>query len=168
MVPLSKIDHFKFLETVRSNIIHLRKILNCEIISLRDIMAFRRVGAVILLVTNIDNSTKFYRDTLGLVVKNATNEWTEFFASGTVLALHPAKTRVKPNPGMLVGFMVSDLESIAASLKAKNVKFFKEPKEESFGKHAIIEDPDGHLISIAEIKSAPTEGFDLMGLIGAE
>jgi len=52
--------------------------------------------------------------------------------------------------------------------RGKNVKFFKEPKEESFGKHAIIEDPDGHLISIAEIKSAPTEGFDLMGLIGAE
>ena len=59
-------------------------------------------------------------------------------------------------------------ESIATSLKGKNVKFFKEPKEESFGKHAIIEDPDGHLISIAEIKSVPTEGFDLMGLIGAE
>ena len=121
-----------------------------------------------MLVTNIDNSTKFYRDTLGLVVKNATNEWTEFFTSGTVLALHPAKTRVKPNSSMLVGFMVSDLESIATSLKGKNVKFFKEPKEESFGNHAIIEDPDGHLISIAEIKSAPTEGFDLMGLIGAE
>ena len=132
------------------------------------ILAFRKVGAVIMLVTNIDNSTKFYRDTLGLVVKNATNEWTEFFTSGTVLALHPAKTRVKPNSSMLVGFMVSDLESIATSLKGKNVKFFKEPKEESFGKHAIIEDPDGHLISIAEIKSAPTEGFDLMGLIGAE
>ena len=130
-------------------------------------MAFRRVGAVIRLVTNIDNSTKFYRDTLGLVVKNATNEWTEFFTSGTVLALHPSKTRVKLSPSMLVGFMVSDLESIS-SLKGKNVKFFKEPKEESFGKHAIIEDPDGHLISIAEIKSAPTEGFDLMGLIGAE
>jgi len=70
-----------------------------------------------MLVTNIDNSTKFYRDTLGLVVKNATNEWTEFFTSGTVLALHPAKTRVKPNSSMLVGFMVSDFESIATSLK---------------------------------------------------
>lgn len=42
-------------------------------------MAFRKVGAVILLVTNIE----FYRDTLGLVVKNATNEWTEFFATVT-------------------------------------------------------------------------------------
>ena len=57
---------------------------------------------------------------------------------------------------------------IARFTQRKNVKFFKEPKEESFGKHAIIEDPDGHLISLAEIKSAPIEGFDLMGLIGAE
>ncbi|MGA9941190.1 MAG: VOC family protein, partial [Nitrososphaeraceae archaeon] len=88
--------------------------------------------------------------------------------SGTVLALHPTTTKVKQSPSMLVGFMVSDLDAIATTLKKKNVKFFKEPKEESFGKHAIIEDPDGHLISIAEIKSKLSEGFDLIGLIGAE
>ena len=109
----------KTLESAGCNIIYLRKILNCQIIFLIDIMAFRKVGAVILLVTNIDNSTKFYRDTLGLVVKNATNEWTEFFTSGTVLALHPAKTRVKPSPSMLVGFMVSDLESIVCFTQGK-------------------------------------------------
>lgn len=131
-------------------------------------MSFKKVGAVILLVSNMDSSIKFYRDTLGLVVKNISDEWTEFFTSGTVLALHPAKTKVKHNPNMLVGFMVSDLDSIANTLTSKNIKFFKEPKEESFGKHAIIEDPDGHLISIAEIKSKSSEGFDLIGLIGAE
>ena len=131
-------------------------------------VSFKKVGAVILLVSNMDRSIKFYRDTLGLVVKNISDEWTEFFTSGTVLALHPAKTKVKHNPNMLVGFMVSDLDSIANSLRSKNIKFFKEPKEESFGKHAIIEDPDGHLISIAEIKSKSSEGFDLIGLIGAE
>ncbi len=116
----------------------------------------------------MDNSIKFYRDTLELQVKNISAEWTEFFTSGTVLALHPTETKVKQSPSMLVGFMVSDLDSIAATLKEKNVKFFKEPREESFGKHAIIEDPDGHLISIAEIKSKLSEGFDLIGLIGAE
>lgn len=131
-------------------------------------MSFKKVGAVILLVSNMDRAIKFYRDTLGLVVKNISDEWTEFFTSGTVLALHPAKTKVKHNPNMLVGFMVSDLDSIANTLRSKNIKFFKEPKEESFGKHAIIEDPDGHLISIAEIKSKSSEGFDLIGLIGAE
>jgi lactoylglutathione lyase len=131
-------------------------------------VSFKKVGAVILLVSNMDSSIKFYRDTLGLVVKNISDEWTEFFTSGTVLALHPAKTKVKHNPNMLVGFMVSDLDSIASTLRSKDIKFFKEPKEESFGKHAIIEDPDGHLISIAEIKSKSSEGFDLIGLIGAE
>jgi catechol 2,3-dioxygenase-like lactoylglutathione lyase family enzyme len=131
-------------------------------------VSFKKVGAVILLVSNMESSIKFYRDKLGLVVKNISDEWTEFFTSGTVLALHPAKTRVKHNPNMLVGFMVSDLGSIANDLRSKGVKFFKEPKEESFGKHAIIEDPDGHLISIAEIKSKSSEGFDLIGLIGAE
>lgn len=131
-------------------------------------MSFKKIGAVILLVSNMDSSIKFYRDTLGLVVKNISDEWTEFFTSGTVLALHPAKTKVKHNPNMLVGFMVSDLDSIASTLRSKDIKFFKEPKEESFGKHAIIEDPDGHLISIAEIKSKSSEGFDLIGLIGAE
>jgi len=68
----------------------------------------------------------------------------------------------------LVGFMVNDLDSTVKELNEKNVKFFKKPKEEPFGKHAIIEDPDGHLISIAQIDAKSTEGFDLLGLIGAE
>ena len=52
---------------------------------------------------------------------------------------------------MLVGFEVGDLDSSVKKLKEKKVKFYKKPKEEPFGKHAIIKDPDGHLISIAEI-----------------
>jgi hypothetical protein len=35
-------------------------------------------------------------------------------------------------------------------------------------KHTIIGDPDGHLISIAQIESKSAEGFDLLGLIGAD
>ena len=131
-------------------------------------MSFRRVGAVIVLVSNMDTSISFYRDVLELPVKTFSNDWTEFFSSGTVIALHPAKSNVKPSSSLLIGFMVSDMEAVAKKLKNKNVKFFKEPKEESFGKHAIIEDPDGHLISIAEIKSKPSEEFDLIGFIGVE
>ena len=132
-------------------------------------LTFRRVGAVILLVSDMDKSMRFYRDVLELPVKNTSPEWVEFFSSGTVVALHPCrnKTRTK-NSGVLVGFMVSNLESVAQKLKNKKVEFFKEPKEESFGKHAIIVDPDGHLISIAEMSPKSSEGFDLIGLIGAE
>ena len=132
-------------------------------------MSFKRLGALILLVSDMDKSIKFYRDVLELPIKNTSSEWVEFFSSGTVLALHPSKSKSRTkNSGVLVGFMVSDLGPVAKKLKDKKVEFFKEPKEESFGKHAIIADPDGHLISIAEISSKISEGFDLIGLIGAE
>ena len=133
-------------------------------------MAFNRVGAVILLVSNMEKSVKFYRDTLGLPIKTKSKDWTEFFDNDTVMALHPAKKKsnIKTDSDMLVGFEVGDLEATVKKLKEKKVKFFKKPKEEPFGKHAIVQDPDGHLISIAEIKEKSAEGFDLLGLIGAE
>ncbi|WP_228369135.1 VOC family protein [Candidatus Nitrososphaera gargensis] len=133
-------------------------------------MSFRKVGAVILLVSNMEKSIRFYKDTLGIPIKTKSNDWTEFFNKDTVLALHPAKkkSKMKTGSGMLVGFEVSDLDSTVQKLKEKKVKFFKKPKEEPFGKHAIIQDPDGHLVSIAEIKEKSAEGFDLLGLIGRE
>jgi catechol 2,3-dioxygenase-like lactoylglutathione lyase family enzyme len=133
-------------------------------------MTFGKIGAVILLVSDMDTSTRFYRDVLKLPIKSQSKDWTEFFNRETVLALHPArKAQLSSSQGkVLVGFMVSDLEAEVELLQKKNVKFFKRLKDEPFGKHAIIEDPDGHLISLAEIKSRADEGFDLIGFFGAE
>lgn len=133
-------------------------------------MTFRKVGAVILLVSNMDRSIRFYKDTLGLPLKRKSKQWTEFFKDGTVLALHPGKKKsmVGSGAGMLVGFMVGDMDATVKELRSKKVKFFKNPREESFGKHAIIEDPDGHLISIAEIKTELEEGFDMLGMFGTD
>jgi lactoylglutathione lyase len=135
-------------------------------------MTFGKVGAVILLVSDIGTSTRFYRDVLNLPIKSQSKDWTEFFNRETVLALHPARKArnqsTSPQGNVLVGFMVSDLEAEVQQLQKKNVKFFKRLKDEPFGKHAIIEDPDGHLISLAEIKSKGDEGFDLIGFFGAE
>lgn len=133
-------------------------------------LTFRKVGAVILLVSNMEKSIKFYSDVLGLPVKTRSKDWTEFFNNDTVLALHPApnKKTLKTGSGTLVGFEVTDLDSTVKKLKEKRVKFFKRPKEEPFGKHAIVQDPDGHLISIAKLKEKSSEGFDLLGLIGTE
>ena len=74
-------------------------------------------------------STKFYKDILELPIKTKSSEWVEFFTRETTLALHPLKSKrknikSKPSSGRaLVGFMVSDLESTARTLKEKNVKF---------------------------------------------
>ena len=133
-------------------------------------MTFGKIGAIILLVSDMDKSTTFYRDVMNLPVKSQSKDWTEFFNRETVLALHPAhkgqeSTRQRD---VLVGFMINDLEAEVELLRKKNVKFFKKLRDEPFGKHAIIEDPDGHLISLAEIKSKGDEGFDLIGFFGTD
>jgi predicted enzyme related to lactoylglutathione lyase len=135
-------------------------------------MSFRKLGAVILLVSDMSKSVQFYRETLNLPLKKESDEWTEFFNKETVLALHPArhKENLKSGQHILLGFSASDFDNTINKLKEKGVVFFKNPKEEGFGKHAIIEDPDGHLISIVKLKSNQNEedGFDFLGLVGAE
>ena len=139
---------------------------------------FGRIGSVILLVDDLERSAQFYKDTIGLKLKVKTTDWVEFFEKGTTLALHPRRRRRKDvdddddrdgHPNVLVGFMVADLDQVIKDLRAKDVRFFKEPTTEPFGKHAIILDPDDHLISIAEIESTRSnEEFDLIGFLGAE
>jgi len=136
---------------------------------------FGRIGSVILLVDDLERSAQFYKDTIGLKLKVKTTDWVEFFEKGTTLALHPRRRRKDVgddgdgHPNVLVGFMVADLDQVVKDLRAKDVRFFKEPKTEPFGKHAIILDPDDHLISIAEIESTRSnEEFDLIGFLGAE
>ncbi|MGH9923433.1 MAG: VOC family protein [Nitrososphaerales archaeon] len=134
-------------------------------------MLFRKVGSVILLVSDMKRSIDFYKNTLGLPLKNSSSDWAEFFKEGTTLALHPMKKKLKAKAGsrvgMLVGFTVSDMDETYKNLVKKNAKFMKQPEMESFGSHAIIVDPDGYMISIAELSEKPEE-IDLFGALGTE
>src|SRR6185437_14096141 len=124
-------------------------------------MSFRKLGAVILLVSNMNTSIQFYKDVLNIPLKYRSDDWTEFFNKG----------KLKTGQHILIGFSASDFDNTIKSLEEKKVAFFKSPREEVFGKHAIIEDPDGHLISIVKLKENPQageEGFDFLGMIGAE
>ena len=124
---------------------------------------FRRISAIILLVRDLNKSIDFYGNILGMEKKQESDDWVEFMKQGTVLALHPIKKKPKAEVrqtagsikkgNILIGFNVSDLESVCNELSKKKVKFYKDLKNESFGKHAIIEDPEGNLISLAEMVS---------------
>jgi lactoylglutathione lyase len=124
---------------------------------------FRKISAIILLVADAPKLISFYRDVIGMEVKQESEDWIELSTKGgsTVLALYPKRDKKTPSSvkqgsdsarSMLIGFNVSDLDSVCKELDNKGVRFFKKPAEESFGKHAIIEDPEGNLISIAELK----------------
>ncbi|GBC73080.1 hypothetical protein HRbin04_00476 [archaeon HR04] len=137
---------------------------------------FRRLDAVILFTSNLERAVEFYRDDLGLPLQNATNDTVEFFSSGTKIIIKSVDGKAgaeqvkgkAARPGILLGFTIQNIDELCELLKKKGVRFLKEPREEAFGKHAIILDPDEHMISLAQIKGAVQEEFDLLGAIGTE
>ena len=124
---------------------------------------FRKISAIILLVADAPKLISFYRDVLELDVKQESEDWIELSTKegSTVLALYPKRDKKKSSNvkqglgdgrNTLIGFNVSDLDSVCKELEKRGASFLKRPSEESFGKHAIIEDPECNLISIVEMK----------------
>ena len=77
-------------------------------------------------------SIEFYKNVLGMEVKQQAEDWVEFSKQGTVLALHPTKEKLTKNTNMLIGFNVSELESVCSNLEKKKVKFHKKLTNEEF------------------------------------
>ena len=63
-------------------------------------------------MSDIEKSTRFYKEVLDLPIKTRSADWVEFLTKDTTLALHPAKNKSRIRPGgVLVGFMVNDLSN---------------------------------------------------------
>ncbi|MBI5365939.1 MAG: VOC family protein [Planctomycetes bacterium] len=114
-----------------------------------------RIGTVILKVSDMERSTAFYRDLLGLTVKYASPGWTEFALDGAALALHPAPPECVADVGangVTLNFAVDDLKKVVAELKSRGAPSDLTVISEDFGKFAEILDPDGYAIGIVQLK----------------
>ena len=104
-----------------------------------------------LVCADLGRSRDFYRDVLGLKVKtDETPHWVEFdLGNGATLVLHPKSELVAVRPGSLqLGFTVDNVDTFAADCASLNVPIFQDPYDETFGRIAIIGDPDGYPIQI--------------------
>ena len=118
-------------------------------------MNVKRVGNVILAVKDMDKSTKFYNEIIGLPIKQQRRTWVDLGSKGALISLHPASLTAPHagtsiENGIMVGFLVGDLQSALEELKSKGVKIFRESVERDAGKNAIILDPDEYMISLFE------------------
>jgi lactoylglutathione lyase len=112
----------------------------------------------IVFASNMDRSVAFYRDVLGLTVKFASPEWTEFATEGTTLALHPATL---PNPDSSLptktpagrcqlGFGTDDIDLFHTQMLTQGVPCIQPPKAEHGTTLAVYADPDGLPFTIAQ------------------
>lgn len=116
----------------------------------------------VIYVSDMQRSTAFYRDVLGLPLKFSSPGWTEFSNGGTTLALHRhmsgAASAPEPSAGQAtLVFALDDLQSVYETLQAEGAHFSMEPQKQPSGlTFAILRDPDGFSITLQQ-KQAPAQ-----------
>src|SRR5438034_11634946 len=107
-----------------------------------------KLGYAIHFVADMDRAVGFYRDTVGLTLKFASPEWSEFATGPTTLALHPAS---KENPAGTthLGLHADDIAGVHRALSAAGVRFTRPPSPEHGITLAEFVDPEGARVSLS-------------------
>ena len=117
-------------------------------------MNIRHLGSVIIAVSDMAKSVKFYNEVVGLPIKNQRENWVELAKQGATVILHPASKPINTGTsienGIVVGLVVGDIDSALQELKAQKVTVYRDIQSHKTGKNAIILDPDKYMISLFE------------------
>jgi catechol 2,3-dioxygenase-like lactoylglutathione lyase family enzyme len=106
------------------------------------------IKTIMLLVSNVNRSVKFYRDVLGLTVLDKSPGFAKLMSGELKFLLSQEKLKRKPEPGCTIIFEVEDISKATLYLKTKKVKFREEPKEYDYGWTAVFLDPDGYSLEL--------------------
>jgi catechol 2,3-dioxygenase-like lactoylglutathione lyase family enzyme len=113
-------------------------------------------GNVTVTVSNMDQSVRFYAETLGLkLLYRFGDHWASLQAGkGLTIGLHPAseQTPAGRKGSMSIGLELSGtMDDAVRELSAKGVKFGGVRDEGKAGKFAGFEDPDGNQLYLAQL-----------------
>lgn len=115
----------------------------------------KRVSWLEVKVTNMKEAIPFYRDVLGLKVKNEWPYYVIFNLPGTMtfaIMLGGKKGRKEAAPNIY--FAVENLDAEYEKLKDKGVKFIEPPKKQYWGGYAtLFADPDENLFYLVQTES---------------
>jgi lactoylglutathione lyase len=128
-----------------------------------------RVGYVILFVADLERSTAFYRDVLGLPFKLQGDGYVEFATEGSRFGLYDRNrlgeltgqdAEAPGRPGGEVVFLVGDVDAEAERLRGAGARVLKGPLDRAWGHRTLhVADPDGFVVELAtEIPRRPAQG----------
>ena len=119
-----------------------------------------KIGYAIVFVSDMQGATSFYRDVLGLPLRFASTEWTEFATDGATLALHATdaaagESPAVKNPGACrIGLHVADVDAFHARMVEAGVPCVEAPRVEFGAKLAQYSAPDGMVFSVGESRES--------------
>jgi len=108
----------------------------------------------VYVVKNIKTARCFYEETLGLKVAHQyQEEWFEYdLGEATFVISKPDADHPAPVKGAVVAFEVDDLDAVVKKLKARKVKFQKEPFDTPVCRIAVVLDPSGNEVLLHQSK----------------
>jgi lactoylglutathione lyase len=127
------------------------------------------IGYVILFVGDLERSTAFYRDVIGLPFKLQGDGYVEFATQGTRFGLYDRNrlgeltgqdAEAPGRAGGEVVFLVGDVDAEAERLREAGVAILKGPVDRAWGHRTVhVADPDGFVVELAtEIPRRPAQG----------
>jgi len=114
----------------------------------------KRVNWLEIKVTDMKRAIGFYRDILGLKIKNEWSNYVIFDLAGTTtfaIMLGGKKGRKEGAPNIYLA--VENVDEEYEKLKAKGVNFVEPPKKQYWGGYAaLFADPDENLFYLTQTK----------------
>jgi len=114
----------------------------------------RRVDEILIQVSDVRRSVKFYREGLGIPLK-PTGYGDESFQAdlgGVRFLIHPdfdrSLGRRRRGAGIHVHLWVPDADSYHVRLRKRGVTVIEPPENRPWGRHLVVVDPDGYRIEI--------------------
>ncbi|OIH99786.1 MULTISPECIES: VOC family protein [unclassified Curtobacterium] len=104
------------------------------------------VAAVWVPVSDMERAVAFYRDTLGLTVKDQSDDWSEIDANGLMIGLNSRESATSSSGGGAVVTFQPDgsIEDEVASLKERGADIQGEISEHPWGKIIPFKDSEGN------------------------
>ncbi|QWS33024.1 VOC family protein [Curtobacterium aetherium] len=114
------------------------------------------VAAVWVPVSNMERAVAFYRDTLGLTVKDQSDDWSEIDADGLMIGLNGRESAGGSSEGGAVVSFQPDgsIEDEVADLKRRGADIQGEISEHPWGKIIPFKDSEGNDLQLY----APPQG----------
>ena len=127
----------------------------------RDYNSVMQTMITMVMVSDMERSVRFYRDTVGLKLRFQSPDWTEFDIDSSTLALHsggvpappPDKERYAGRAS--IGFNVENVDKVFEELKSKGVRVVMPPTQRPGEgiRIAVMLDPDGLPVSFSQTVS---------------
>jgi catechol 2,3-dioxygenase-like lactoylglutathione lyase family enzyme len=120
----------------------------------------RALDYLVLVVTDLDRSVRFWRDVLGVEHQHTSGDYAQLRLGDTRLGLfvegamsdtlgREVRVPTMGAAGFEVGFVVDDIDDVYAQLVADGAEAVTAPADRPWGQRtAYVADPDGYLIEL--------------------